>query len=147
MMITTSFRRPFSIMLRDLMRPMIPILAYILVVSWLDIQFHLEDYNFPITLVAVLGTVIGLVLAFRTNSSYGRWWEARTIWGAIVNDSRSWTRQLLEFVPASAANEEVVRRLTNGHELQRGRLAPRRRLDKSGGTAQLTCVPVEVHAG
>ncbi len=41
--------------------------------------------------------MIGLLLAFRTNSSYDRWWEARTLWGAIVNDSRSWVRQLLAF--------------------------------------------------
>ena len=112
-MVTNSFRQPFAILLQELWRPLIPILGYVLIVSWLDIQFHLENYNFPVTLVAVLGTVIGLVLAFRTNSSYGRWWEARIIWGAIVNDSRTWARQLLEFVDADAANDAVVRKLTH----------------------------------
>jgi putative membrane protein len=58
-----------------------------------------------------LGTVIALVLAFRTNSSYGRWWEARTIWGAIVNDSRTWARQLLEFVDDNEGADESVRSL------------------------------------
>lgn len=83
--------------MRDLWLPMLPIAAYVLAVSWLDLQYHLEEFNFPVAIVTVLGTVIGLLLAFRTNSSYGRWWEARILWGAIVNDSRTWTRQLLEF--------------------------------------------------
>jgi len=39
--------------------------------------------------VAVLGTAVGLFLAFRINSGYGRWWEARTIWGDLVNASRA----------------------------------------------------------
>ncbi|MCK5104088.1 MAG: hypothetical protein KAR17_14785, partial [Cyclobacteriaceae bacterium] len=39
-----------------------------------------------------------LLLGFRTNSAYDRWWEARIIWGAIVNDSRSWVRQLMTFI-------------------------------------------------
>ena len=73
------------------------ITGYLLIVCVLDLQFHLEKYNFPVAIVTVLGTVIGLLLAFRTNSSYQRWWEARTIWGAIVNDSRTWVRQLIEF--------------------------------------------------
>ena len=118
-MVTNSFRQPFRMLLGDLWRPLVPILSYILVVSWLDIQFHLEDFNFPVPVVAILGTVIGIVLAFRTNSGYGRWWEARILWGAIVNDSRTWTRQLLEFTGAgenaptgyqtgTAVAEEVV---------------------------------------
>ena len=40
--------------------------------------------------LALFGSAIGLIVAFRNNSSYGRWWEARTIWGGIVNNSRSW---------------------------------------------------------
>lgn len=111
-MLTNSVRKPLTILARDLRVPLIPIVGYILVISWLDIQFHLEDYNFPVTVVAVMGTVIGLVLAFRTNSSYCRWWEARILWGAIVNDSRSWSRQILQFIASDPANEKVIRRLT-----------------------------------
>lgn len=89
--------RSFWKLLRETCLPLLPIIAYILAISWLDRQYHFEEFNFPIAIVTVLGTVIGLLLAFRTNSSYGRWWEARTLWGAVVNDSRTWTRQLLEF--------------------------------------------------
>lgn len=89
--------KPFQVMLAGLMWPLLPIAAYAFGISLLDLQYHLEDYNFPVTIVTLVGTVIGLLLAFRTNSAYGRWWEARIIWGSIVNDSRTWTRQLLEF--------------------------------------------------
>jgi len=47
---------------------------------------------------AILGTVLSLLLAFRSNQAYDRWWEARIIWGAIVNDSRSFARQVLTFI-------------------------------------------------
>ena len=49
-------------------------------------------------MISVPGTVIALLLGFRTNSAYDRWWEARIIWGAIVNDSRTWVRQIKTFV-------------------------------------------------
>ena len=75
----------------------IPIAIYIGIISWLDLLYHLEEFNLPVAIVAIPGTVIALLLAFRTNSCYDRWWEARTLWGAIVNDSRTWVRQLIEF--------------------------------------------------
>lgn len=75
----------------------IPIAIYIGIISWLDLLYHFEEYNLPVAIIAIPGTVISLLLAFRTNSCYDRWWEARIIWGAIVNDSRTWVRQLIEF--------------------------------------------------
>jgi putative membrane protein len=51
-----------------------------------------------------LGTVIGIIVGFRNGSAYGRWWEARTLWGAIVNRSRTLARQVLTTLsPQSAA--------------------------------------------
>tara|TARA_B110000495_G_scaffold201371_1_gene218655 strand:+ start:938 stop:1846 length:909 start_codon:yes stop_codon:yes gene_type:complete len=102
---------PFIKLISELFVHLIPILIYIGIISALDYQYHLEDFHFPLTIVAVLGTVIGLLLAFRTNSSYDRWWEARTLWGAIVNDSRTWTRQLLEFTPSENLDEAKKEKL------------------------------------
>ena len=102
---------PFIKLISELFVHLIPILIYIGIISALDYQYHLEDFHFPLTIVAVLGTVIGLLLAFRTNSSYDRWWEARTLWGEIVNDSRTWTRQLLEFTPSENLDEAKKEKL------------------------------------
>jgi ion channel-forming bestrophin family protein len=44
--------------------------------------------------LAMYGSAIGIVVGFRNNSAYSRWWEARTIWGQIVNNSRNLARQV-----------------------------------------------------
>jgi len=104
---------PFLKLISELAIHLLPILIYIGIISALDYRYHLEEFHFPLTIVGVLGTVIGLLLAFRTNSSYDRWWEARILWGAIVNDSRTWTRQLLEFTPVEDADEGQQEKIKN----------------------------------
>jgi len=37
----------------------------------------------------VMGVVLSLLLVFRTNTAYDRWWEGRKLWGCLVNDSRN----------------------------------------------------------
>ncbi|SEU24315.1 bestrophin family protein [Stigmatella erecta] len=54
----------------------------------------------PALPVTVLAAALGVLLAFRNNSAYDRWWEARTLWGGLVNTSRSFARQVLTFLPA-----------------------------------------------
>lgn len=54
----------------------------------------------PLTLPAILGSSISLLLAFTVSQSYERWWEARKVWGAIVNDSRTLVLQVRSFVKA-----------------------------------------------
>lgn len=56
--------------------------------------FNLSRFSIPLSVPMIMGTVISLLLAFRSNQAYDRWWEARTIWGAIVNDSRTLARQI-----------------------------------------------------
>ncbi len=51
----------------------------------------------PIGIPSFLGTAITLILSFKLAQSYERWWEARKIWGAIVNDSRTLVNQSLQF--------------------------------------------------
>ncbi len=64
-----------------------------IVLGYKVLQWHwLSLQHIP---VALFGSAIGIVLGFRNNSSYTRWWEARTLWGAIVNNSRSWGRQVV----------------------------------------------------
>ena len=53
--------------------------------------------DIPVAIPAFLGTAISLILSFKLNQAYDRWWEARKIWGAIVNDSRSLALQINSF--------------------------------------------------
>lgn len=58
---------------------------------------YLIDLNIPISIGTFLGTAIALLLSFKLSQSYDRWWEARKIWGSIVNDSRTFVIQLKAF--------------------------------------------------
>ena len=48
---------------------------------------------------SLLGFVISLLLVFRTNTAYDRWWEARKLWGALVNISRNLALKSKSFLP------------------------------------------------
>jgi putative membrane protein len=56
---------------------------------------YLPQVRVPVAVVAILGTALAIILGFRNTSAYERWWEARKIWGGIVNESRTFTRQAL----------------------------------------------------
>ena len=58
---------------------------------------YLINLSIPISIGAFLGTAISLLLSFKLGQSYDRWWEARKIWGAIVNDSRTFVTQIKSF--------------------------------------------------
>lgn len=67
---------------------------------------HLGHMSIPLGIPALLGTAISLILGFRISQSYDRWWEARKIWGAVVNDSRTLVRQVMTFVDTENAEED-----------------------------------------
>ena len=75
---------------------------YVLVIG---IIVHALTYHFeklipimPIAIPTFIGTAISVILSFKLNQSYERWWEARKIWGSIVNDSRNLILQLQSFI-------------------------------------------------
>lgn len=58
-------------------------------------DWHPNLTPLPFTLI---GVALGIFLGFRNNASYDRWWEGRKLWGALVNTSRSFARQILTLV-------------------------------------------------
>jgi putative membrane protein len=59
--------------------------------------------------LSIFGGVIGVLAGFRNASAYARWWEARTIWGCVVNNSRSFARQVLAMISAADTDEKAER--------------------------------------
>jgi putative membrane protein len=59
-----------------------------------------SDVGIPFSAIAALGGALAIFLGFRNNAAYDRWWEARKVWGGLVNDSRSWTRNVMAWVQA-----------------------------------------------
>lgn len=50
---------------------------------------YYEALHWPVGPLEVSGAILGLILIIRTNAGYDRWWEARKLWGGIVNQSRN----------------------------------------------------------
>lgn len=73
------------------------VIGYTILFEIIHHFYHAFSINIPIAVPAIIGTVISLLLAFKSNQAYDRWWEARIVWGAIVNDSRSLLRQVIAF--------------------------------------------------
>ena len=61
--------------------------------------------------LAIMGGAISIFLAFRTNSAYDRWWEARILWGGLVNFSRTFARQVLTMFDRGVQNPDAARSL------------------------------------
>jgi putative membrane protein len=58
-------------------------------------QFKFIPIVLPLSIAGILGSALAIFIAFRNQSSYARWWEARTIWGGIINNSRIFARQII----------------------------------------------------
>lgn len=56
----------------------------------------------------LLGLVLGLLLVFRTNTAYDRWWEGRKLWGQLVNDSRNLAIKIQTCVRADVAEKREL---------------------------------------
>ncbi|MES2568507.1 MAG: bestrophin family ion channel [Verrucomicrobiota bacterium] len=79
-------------------------------VNILTIKFNQHLPELPLAIPTFLGTAISILLSFKMNQSYDRWWEARKVWGAIVNDSRTLVLQLQSFLGGSPLVERLAHR-------------------------------------
>ena len=60
--------------------------------------FFNTKLSLPIMPLTLLGSALIVLISFRNSSAYNRWWEARTLWGLLVNASRSYARQVLTLI-------------------------------------------------
>jgi putative membrane protein len=88
---------------RQLLPLIIGISIYTGAVAWLEIyywQLPEKHYLRNITVMhTLLGFAISMLLVFRTNTAYDRWWEGRKLWGALVNNSRNLAMKLETILP------------------------------------------------
>ncbi len=65
----------------------------------IDFMLFLNSkFTLPLIPLTLLGSALVVLVSFRNSSAYSRWWEARTLWGALVNSSRSFARQTLTLI-------------------------------------------------
>jgi putative membrane protein len=87
---------------RKLMPMMILIGLYATGIAYLELEYwQLSDKshikNIPL-MHSTVGFVLSLLLAYRTNTAYERWWEGRKLWGALVNNSRNLALKLSAYL-------------------------------------------------
>jgi putative membrane protein len=101
--------------------PLLLLVVYDLAVVVAYKVLHWDWVALPHIPLSLFGSAIGIIVAFRNQSSYARWWEARTLWGALVNNSRSWARQvttvMMPLSDAEAGELKVMQRRLVYHEI------------------------------
>ncbi len=84
---------------RKLLPSIICVGFYAALIVSLELHYlHLETKN-PTVMHSILGFVLSMLLVFRTNTAYDRWWEGRKIWGSMVNNSRNLSLKLSAYIP------------------------------------------------
>lgn len=121
-MITYNPKEWFSFIFRfhkaDTFRKLFPLMlgigAYSFIIAYLELEYwklselsHIKNITVMHTL---LGFVISLLLVFRTNTAYDRWWEGRKAWGALVNNSRNLAIKIAVMVK-NKDDKEIFRKL------------------------------------
>jgi len=97
----------------DTVRKLMPLLllnaAYAGILAYLETEvLHIgkNSHLANLTMVhSLLGLVISLLLVFRTNTAYERWWEGRKMWGSLVNSSRNMALKLNALLPMEAKED------------------------------------------
>jgi putative membrane protein len=93
----------------DTFRQLFPLIVGICAYSWLIAWLELEYWNLSgsgyighlSVMHTLLGFAISMLLVFRTNTAYDRWWEGRKLWGSLVNNSRNLAMKLDMILPES----------------------------------------------
>src|SRR5262245_20356790 len=86
--------------LRRILRAVLVVGLYAVALSALIIRLDLEGHRSISGTFSLLGVILSIILVFRTNSAYDRWWEGRKQWGALVNQSRNLAIQLDALLPS-----------------------------------------------
>ncbi|MEJ5978734.1 bestrophin family ion channel [Novosphingobium sp. PS1R-30] len=95
---------------REVWRPLMILFVWDVLVT---VAYYRPSFSAPELPLTLFGSVLALFLGFRSNSAYQRWWEARSLWGLMINASRSLARGVRNFMPDPAAaplKREIVRR-------------------------------------
>ena len=93
-------RRDYFVVLVLLLRRMRNDLLLLAVVGTLILSDTLPtNWQQSGSVVSIMGITVSIFIGFRNTQAIGRWWEARQLWGAIVNHSRNWTDILTSLLP------------------------------------------------
>ena len=101
--------------LRILWKEIIYIAIFTFLITFLILRFTPgnKDLEKLITVYSLVGFVISLLLIFRTNTAYDRWWEGRKKWGELVNDTRNFSVKLSTMLTNTEDRDFFMRMIPN----------------------------------
>jgi len=112
---TFIFRFKKSDTVRQLMPMLVIITIYTSAVYFLEIYIVKIDKDSQLKnlslIYSMLGFVISLLLVFRTNTAYDRWWEGRRLWGQLINCSRNLSLKINQFVIGDTIHKSALKTL------------------------------------
>lgn len=101
MIVKTSAHKSFVALVHYLKLEVVFALLYSSFIYYLYEHHNLAFLaSFSFMPVGFFGAILSVFLAFRNNNSYGRWWEARQLWGDLVNASRQFGLQVMTLIEA-----------------------------------------------
>ena len=100
-----------SHILKSLVKPLTLLLGYCLFVTWFEIYCLHNDLQLSGEVQAVASLFIGSLMALRINTSYSHWWEARTLWGRLVNEERNMAAYVAALAEVPPAAKETMREI------------------------------------
>lgn len=87
--------RGAAILVAESWRALAALFAWDLAVVVVFQTQHRHWMDQPALPVSLIGSAIALLVGIRNNAAYARWWEARTLWGSVINDGRNLGRQVV----------------------------------------------------
>jgi putative membrane protein len=107
---TFIFRLHKADTFRQLLPLMFGIAIYAGLIGYLEFAFWVDSETKELsksisTIYSILGFTLSLLLVFRTNSAYDRWWEGRKLWGDLTNSMRSFAVHVHATLPATCVEE------------------------------------------
>ncbi|MCF8245090.1 MAG: hypothetical protein K9J37_00670 [Saprospiraceae bacterium] len=98
---------------RQLLPAMLGVAAYTILVAYLEVEVLKVSFKNSTLVHSLVGFVLSLLLVFRTNTAYDRWWEGRKIWGAVVNNSRNLALKLSALVEDETTRQRFRALISN----------------------------------
>lgn len=95
--------------LSDIWPYLLGITAYSLVTAEIIQAIGVDWFDITLVPFTLIGLALSIFLGFRNNACYDRWWEARKLWGKLINTTRSLARQTLTLLKLDASEDPAVR--------------------------------------
>lgn len=101
--------------LRILWKEILYMILLTLFIAFIEIHFFPEAVFLEklVSVYQLIGFVISLLLVFRTNTAYDRWWEGRRKWGELVNDTRNFAAKINAIIPIESEKVFFARMTVN----------------------------------